>query len=418
MASKDDAKAGLRALARHADFVIDTYLSAGSGVEETDEHDTAIRALYNHRLIWRIDDGEPYQLRNPVVRLLDQQTQAHRRQVANENIGQIWSTLTDRFESYRTAVRQGAFEDRERLEGEIRELVYEAIDAISTTTSNYMDYIHGRFAYVTNPDLRIQENEKVFGEARRLNDLLGTFRVSDLAEHAGDAPFLKRLLLKHFQMEVEQAQNTLSVALEHLGRLLVQQRNNQRLNKLVDTISEHYEKEPGFAPNINDMDLARCPAAINQARPMTLKAYSDLEDFRQDEVAIPIAASARRHSRPSVPKQDYASRPVDDCVTPEAVVETSDPVDEAVDQLIAFVLNTTVSDSRTMREVSAADLAHHQLPDHNLADWLQAVANAVDSLHIGDRARVCMSIEAEKNPMFNGNESVRDIWLSPTARNV
>ncbi|MEQ6886477.1 hypothetical protein [Salicola sp. Rm-C-2C1-2] len=411
MASKDDAKAGLRSLARHADFVIDTYLTTGSGVDETDENAAAIEALRKHRLIWRMDASEPYQLKNPVVRLLDQQTQAHRRQLANENIAQLWSTVTDRFESYRASVQQGAFEDRERLEREIRELMHEIIDDISTTTANYLKYIHGGFSYVTNPELRIQENEKVIRQAQRLNDLLGTFRVSDLAEQAGNTPFLKRLLLKHLQAEVEQAQNTLSVALEHLGRMLVQQRESQRLNQMIDAIGEHYDKHPGFTPSIEDMDLSRCPTPINRARPMTLKAYNNPEDFRQDEVAVPLAAKARRQPAASAPTQEYEPQPIDDCVEPETVNEQHDPLDEAVEQLISFILERGSASA----QVSAADLARNQLPDHDRSDWLQAVASAVDALHVRDQARIHMSFEVTTSSIFDGNDFVSDIWLGPAA---
>lgn len=408
MAQKDDAKAALKALANYADPIIDAYLSGGNRIEDTEPNSTVIRALGRHRLLWRLDESEGFQLKNPVIRLLDQVTQSYRRQMANEHIAELWKQLQDRFEDYQETLSKGAYQDRDRLEQEIRELMHEVIDDMMTATSSFFAYINSGFSYVTDPGLRIRENEKVIRQAGNLNQLFDTFKIQDLIEYAGQNTFLKRLLLKHLQAELEKSQTTLAFALDQLRKMLVRLREDQQLNRMLGALHAHFANNPGYRPSIDDLTLDRCPEALNQCRPMQLVAYNDLTDFRQDEIAAEIAIKIRR-DRPRSQEVDIPVEKIEitSDLEGECIEEISDPMELAIDEL----LETLTSSTMTGLAVSARKIRHAQLPELDPVTWLHSVASGVDALPEHSRRKLKVEFIGTTSELFDGNDQIYDIIL-------
>ncbi|OEY67556.1 hypothetical protein [Marinobacter sp. X15-166B] len=408
MAQKDDARAALKALANYADPIIDAYLGNGNCLDDSDANSTVIRSLNRHRLLWRLDETEGFQLKNPVIRLLDQVTQSYRRQMANEHIAELWKQLQDRFEDYQETLRTGAYRDRDRLEQEIRELMHEIMDDMATATSGFFAYINSGFSYVTDPALRIRENEKVIQQAGNLNQLFDTFRIEDLVEYAGQNTFLKRLLLKHLQAELEKSQTTLAFALNQLRKMLVRLREDQRLNRMLGALHAHFANNPGYLPSIDDLTLDRCPDALNQSRPMALVAYNDLTDFRQDEIAAEIAASIRR-DRPRSPDTDIGFEAVEitQDLDSESIEEVSDPMDLAVDEL----LETLTTGEMTGLVISARKIKRAHLPDLDPVIWLHSIAAGVDSLSATSRNKLDVEFVGVRSELYEGNDQIHDIIL-------
>lgn len=408
MAQKDDAKAALKALASYADPIIDAYLTAGNRIEDTETNSTVIKSLGRHRLLWRLDESEGFQLKNPVIRLLDQVTQSYRRQLANEHIAELWKQLQDRFEDYQETLSKGAYQDRDRLEQEIRELMHEIMDDMATATSGFFAYINSGFSYVTDPGLRIRENEKVIHQAGNLNQLFDTFKVQDLIEYAGQNTFLKRLLLKHLQAELEKSQTTLAFALDQLRKMLVRLREDQRLNRMLGALHAHFANNPGYMPSIDDLSLDRCPEALNECRPMRLIAYNDLTDFRQDKIAAEIAAKIRR-DRPRSQEIDAETEKLEitSDLDGESIEEVSEPMELAIDEL----LETMTSGAPVGLSISAREIRRARLPNLDPVTWLHSVASSVDALPESSRRKLKVEFVGTTSELFEGNDQIHDIIL-------
>lgn len=405
MARQDDAKSALRALANHADAILDAYLNSGGKIEDIPEHETVINTLSRHRLVWRIEETEPYQLRNVVTRLLNHCTETYRRQIASESVAGQWSHLQDLFDQYRTATSRSLVEDKQNLEREIQERLMEIIEDIKGATIAFTYYISSGFAYITDLELRIEENRRVIERASQLNSLLESFQLPELARQAGQEPFLKRLLLRHLPAALEHSRKDLNYALDQLRLLLMRLREDQRLNKLVGAFETHYMNHRGFMPSIDDLPLTTCPSAINTADPIFLKAYPDIYDPADESALAAIAGKVRVYRDPDESRSKELERvPVELGTEGETVIEEPDLVDEAVEELINAVLEDGM-------EIMAAR-AHRALEiDLDMESWLHALSSEIDSLPDRDRARVEVQYIGHHDAIFPDNHYVHDIVL-------
>jgi len=62
MARTHDAQSALKALANHAELILDAHLNRGNRIPDTDENLSALETLEHHRLIWRFrgeEDQDP-----------------------------------------------------------------------------------------------------------------------------------------------------------------------------------------------------------------------------------------------------------------------------------------------------------------------------------------------------------------------
>lgn len=407
MARQDDAKSALRALTIHADAILGAYLNDGGRIEDIPEHETIITTLKRHRLIWRLEETEGYQLRNVVTRLLNHCTETYRRQIASENVAGQWSHLQDLFDQYRTATDHNLIEDKRNLERDIQERLMEVIEDIKGATATFTFYVSSGFAYITDLQLRIQENRRVIERAAQLNSLLESFQLPELARQAGQEPFLKRLLLRHLPAALEVSRKDLTYALDQLRLLLMRLREDQRLNKLVGAFETHYLNNRGFMPSVDDLTLAPCPAVINSAAAIALKAYPDIYDPADENALAEIAAKVRIFREPEDAERQAPER-LRITMEMDAVVEEEAPdlVAEAIAELIAAVL----SDGR---EVHAAQVHKALAIELDLEGWLQVLTSEVDGLSEADRARLDMHYLGEPDAIFPDNLAVHDVVLRP-----
>lgn len=407
MAKRDDSKAALRALGTHADAILDAYLSAGNRIEDSEANEKALAALSKHRLVWQTEDDDGMRLKNPLVRLLDGVTQAYRRQLANEHIGALWQSLTDAFQSYQEAIELHAFEDQARIQQDIQERMHEIIDDIRTATNGFFDYINTGFSYISTPHLRMQENARVIRQVDRLNQLFETFQVEELVALAGQNAFLRRLLLRHLRAAIEEARTTLAVAADKLWKLLNQLRENQRLNRLVGALAAHYMNHPGFIPSLDGLDLDQAPETINQCPPFTIWATADLLDFHQADTAAELVQKVRRNTELAREIPEADPEPVVDDMAGESVIDVPDPMEVAVEELLAALLQGAGGPLR----VSVAEVRARYFADFDPVEWLYCVATELDGLPPARKRQLVIDYQALPDPLFDGNELVYDICI-------
>lgn len=410
MAKTHDAQSALKALANHSEIILDAHLNRGNRIRETDENLSALETLEHHRLIWRFrgeEDQDP-NLKKELIHLLVHVTGAQRRRWASEQVHDLWQSLEGLFNDYREAKKRAAFVDIERLEAAIRECLAEIIDDIRSATDGFVAYLNSGFGYVTDLTLRIQENEKAIDRASKLNSLFDSFNIRELAEQAGNDPFLKRLLLKHLPAALEEGRKNLSYALNQLRLMLVQMREDQRLSRLVGGFEEHFLNNPGYIPSIEDLDLEVCPPALNNPAPFQLVAYGDIYDPSDDRDLIGLARSARTQSQQEKPpkESDHLSS-IDFDVDGELEAAVDDPIDELVEQLVLMVVDGDVGDG----EIHALDALAASDLEVDSATWLRAVEGEVDALPPEDRQYVEVVYDAQPDAIYPDNLFIQNLTL-------
>ncbi|WP_292257543.1 hypothetical protein [Marinospirillum sp.] len=408
MARVQDAKSTLQALARFGGEILEAHLRHGNRLAETDENHNMLQTLEHHRLVWRIGDAEDLQLKKVLVQFLDHITETERRRYANAQVSQLWQKLTDLFGDYKAAKKRSAFGDIDRLEGEIKECLAEVIEDIRNAIEAFGAYINTGFAYVTDAELRIRENKRVIEQADKLIQLFESFKLSELAEQAGSDAFLKRLLLRYLPATLESSQKDLSYSLNQLRKMLVRFRENQRLSKLVGAFEAHYINHPGFEPTIEHIDFARLPEAFNTVSPFTIRGFGDIYDPVDELAIIDLAANARTVGNSSEPEQTIETAvSVNFDVAGEVEIEDSDPVEEAIVELLQLVVDGALGE----QTILASDALKSTGLAVERADWLQALAAEIDVLPDSDRECIEISFHDTPDPVYLDNLYVYDIAL-------
>lgn len=410
MARTHDAQSALKALATHSEMILDAHLNRGNRIRETDENLSALETLEHHRLIWRFrgeEDQDP-NLKKELIHLLVHVTGAQRRRWASEQVYDLWQSLEGLFNDYREAKKRAAFVDIERLEAAIRECLAEIIDDIRSATEAFVSYLNSGFGYVTDLTLRIQENEKAIERASKLNRLFESFNIRELAEQAGNDPFLKRLLLKHLPAALEQGRKNLSYALNQLRLMLVRMREDQRLSRLVGGFEDHFLGNPGYIPSIDDLDLEACPPALNNPAPFHLVAYGDIYDSTNDQELVELARTARTQTpKEKPPKESDHLSSIDFDVEGEVEVDADDPIDELVEKLVLMVVDGDIGDG----EIHALDALAASNLEVDTATWLRAVEGEVDALPPEDRQYVEVEYDALPDEIYPDNLFIQNLTL-------
>lgn len=410
MAKTHDAQSALKALANHSEMILDAHLNRGNRIRETEDNQGALETLEHHRLIWRFrgeEDQDP-NLKKELIHLLVHVTGTQRRRWASEQVHDLWQSLEELFNDYRKAKKQAAFIDIERLEASIRECLAEIIDDIRSATETFVAYLNSGFGYITDLTLRIQENEKAIDRASKLNSLFDSFNIRDLAEQAGNDPFLKRLLLKHLPAALEEGRKNLSYALNQLRLMLVQMRENQRLSRLIKGFEDHFLNNPGYIPSIDDLDLEACPASLNNAPPFPLVAYPDLYDPADDQALIDIARSARNQpQQDKPPKESEHLSAINFDVDGSVEIAEDDPIDQHVEELIVFVLDGEIGEGA----IHALDAIPQGDVEVDAATWLRAVESEVDALSPEDREYIEVTYDARPDAIYPDNLFIHDLIL-------
>ena len=409
MARTDDAQKTLRLIATYSEEILEAHLLRGNCLPDTDANQNLIERLKHHRLVWQIDEDEDPRLNKDLVTLLNHITESDRRRWANEQVDGLWRELTDLFEQYRRARANVSLPDQERLEGEIKEHLHLLIEDIRGATETFSAYLNSGFSYITDLDLRIRQNEQVIERAGRLTQLFGSFNIQALADQAGSDPFLKRLLLKYLPATLEEGRRNLSYALNQLRVMLVRLREDQRLNRLVGGFEVHFQKNPGYVPSIDHLDLEACPAPLNTVAPFHLGAIGDIYDPADDGALIDLAATARTTGTPESPATDAAEPvlSVDFDVDGEVLDEPEDPVASLIDDLIRYLLDGGIGEGALL----ASEVLENSDLDIDLPEWLATLSAELDALTGPDHAMIEMEYHHEPDPVYPDNLYIHDLTL-------
>lgn len=271
----NEAKQLLRLLHRHSALIIDAYHHNHSEIPENQDNESAISDLIASRLAWRPDDCVNVRLSGSLIHLLDHGLRnAYRRHVDTDIGGRI-NDIEGLVNNYRAANKKTAYQDAKIYWRSIEEQVYDLREMLKNTTRQLWQQITSEFAYVTDLDSKIRENERVLNQAKRLNDGLELIQYDELSSLAGNDIQLRRLLLKVLASGINQCQQELCDALHRLKELLFELRKQKYQGHLIKSFYQCFQSNPDF---LGKMSLTKLPPVINQVSPISLSAHADLLD--------------------------------------------------------------------------------------------------------------------------------------------
>jgi hypothetical protein len=403
MAGPQEAVDTLKALARHADLILDAHLNQQGSLEKTEDNAYAIKALKSLRLLWQLEDEEQYQLSQVVTQLLDHSLRNYRRHMADEQIHSLWERLNQHLlVQYQHAKRRQLHKDQTRIAKELQECLYDLIEQLKQATLNFSYYITGGFTYITDLELRLKENERVLSRAHKMNVVLDSFHLDELEQIAGQDPLLRRLLLKHLPEVLSKCREQMVDTLHKLNALLVRLKKNVETSRLIAAFEAKYEETPGWQPDIENCQKPPTPLLL--ATPISLKAYANLNDVRHEAWLSGLTANLHPPQKASTAETEQPLI-LEDTSTLEPIAAENNRLITATEILL--------------NEIQAQQLSIHASEAYQLLDldceidhWLLSLMNAYTSLNSELRQQIRFEFLEDPDNHYTDQFWTRDILIS------
>lgn len=395
-----EAKKLLRSLNKYSDLIIDAYHHNHSELLDSHENSIAIDELISLRLAWRPDDSENVRLSGNLIQLLDHGLRNSHRRHVDADIGGRLSSLEGLINNYKAANARQAYQDASVYWRSIEEQVYDLRETLKNTTRQLWRQIASEFGYVDSLQSKVEENERVLAQTKRLNDGLELVRLDELAQLAGSDNQLRRLLLKVLAKGISLCQQELCDALHRLKELLFNLRQQQYQGHLIKTFYQRFQANPSFLAH---MTLADTPDIINQIVPLDARACADTLDSQQEIILTDLITNLRKASL-SQEYQDEINAISADFDKESISVELS-PLKQAVADFIDLVITTNSQQSVIANFNLAPKACNKEL-------WLYAIITYLQSLPLKERQLFQLNYIEHPHPQFNGNTLVEDIKLA------
>ncbi len=302
----------------------------------------------------------------------------------------------------------GSLKDRKHYEFEAQEVVADLIDALRMITHRFAGYVRNEFSMVSNLVQRIKENQRAIDEAARLNDLFATITPAELSELAGSDPTLSRLLKHLLGRAVRQCAEELHDALhklrENLARLEADKKY-QRQNELIDSMLQHYQRNPGYQPTVEQYQ--HLPKLFAMVDPFKLYAHPPIDSPTEEYALAELAQAAlNRVKAANKPERSASESETVDVVDSrdEVYEEVLGEVDQALEHM--FELLPELTEAQSVSSLACLDqLALDIRPDL----WNLCVTDHYDNSNFADGKRIKITFIETPVPGYNGNHIVEDV---------
>ena len=412
MARIDEAYAAASALARYIEPVCEAAFAHRGTLENTADNQTAIDSLIKNRLAYRTDDAYGVQLAGVTMRLLHHVTKTYRLRMAAGSVADLLEHLKADCENYRRAQRSGSFDDQQSLEAEIYEQVFELIDLLHDLIQHFAFWVHNEFGAFSSIDIKIRKNQVALSKIDRLNTLFAECTITDLHEMAGNDPLLSRLLLKILKQTMDECRQELVSIAHRLREILARLQNdreNQRLNHLIDSFANHYQRHPGFKPDI--CTYADLPDALIRVEPLSLVAYPNLNSLRHQNLLGELACQVAENLGTSPLRREKEAFVPVEIGEQEAIPEPLDPIYGSVD----FVFDALLMEDG-LPELQASEAYGRLQLTIEYDIWLLLLVNRYEAQQTELRPRLRMELIEEPVPHYNGNHLVQDLRFVRTVQ--
>lgn len=150
-------------------------------IVKDDENARGVEHLQQHKvLIPRSQDT--FTLHTTLRRFLDASLNIERMYFLDSDMGSEFERLEDLAEALFDASHEGRIEEKERLEDEIHQSVYEISDRLSANLSQLRALVENRFAAVSTLAEKRRQNAYYIGRTEKVVKAIELFTLSDLGE--------------------------------------------------------------------------------------------------------------------------------------------------------------------------------------------------------------------------------------------
>lgn len=414
MARHDEAAAAVSLIARSIEPLSEACLENQGVMHECDVPLKLIMDLLAQRLAFRLDESEPYiQINRVVSDLFAHITQSSRRRISSGEIADLYGDLNHNITNYFEASAAGNIDDKKHYELSVQANIADLIDSLNMITSRFAGYVRNEFSIVSSLTQRIRENHRAIDEAARLNDLFATIMPVELASMARSDFVLSRLLVQLLGKAVRSCTEDLHVVLHKLRENLTKleaDEKYQRKNELIDSMLQHYQRNPNYQPQITQHE--HLPKIFGTVTPLKLEAHAPIDSAVEEYLLAEYAQAALNRikasdkpKKPVVVSESVAI--VDGCG--EVYIEALDWVEEALANLFEILPELTKK-----QPVSSLDCLNLLALDLEPKIWNLCVVDHYSNSAFASGKEIQMGYIETQEPDFSGNHAVTDIVFKRT----
>jgi hypothetical protein len=403
--SRDGVKHLVGRLANHQDLVSQAYYN-GELIKDEDNA-RGIELLQQHKVF--IPRGEDaYTLHTTLRRFLDAALNIERLYGIGSDLGVAFERLEQLTNALFDVAHEGQIEDRERIEDEIRQSIYEISDNLAADLAHLRTLVENRFGNVSTLLEKKRQNAYYIGRTEKVVRAIELFTLSDLGERIqtqGAFANIAAMFRAQLQERLPSFRQNLSDILEILKQYLFEYREIEERTRRVRSLWLYLERHPVY--ELQEWDETAHPQTwLLKADGITIRShpcvrdpeYTDsLADLAGD-IAPPVLRLHVERPRGSLLEEDSV---------PSVLLE-SHPYQQAIERLIASCK------TENLRTSALGWYIEHpsELGGMSISVWLQCV---LEDLGPRKKRELGIIVVAEEtvDPIFNGNVKVCDVLVEP-----
>jgi hypothetical protein len=408
MSRKDEVKSATGALYRNIATIDESCFMSRGQIADIPDNDNAIRALQKNNLAYFVDDTMGIQVHSTVRRLLNHVTKRYRLRETHQAFAGMIEELRNAIQNYQFAKNKNQ-DDKLLYQDQIHEFTLDIMSELTDTIQSFAHVVGNEFSTISSIDIRIRETTRCKNEIAKLNEVFSSLSVADIRDWAGSDLMLERLLMKTLKSHVDKCLKELSTTAHRLLEMiakLIKDKEIQRLNLLIDSFYTHYQKNPGYIPELGSvMDL---PPAFNRINSIKITSRADIDSAIDEDLLSNIAISVMQNvSRENV--NDNQDEEVE--VTDERGKSIEGDVD-TLEENVDFFFDALLNEESDMTELTALK-AHELLEvDAEPEDWMLCLMEHYEAQKSELTGKIKLTLDEKVIMPFNGNHYVRDISFS------
>ncbi|QFU21388.1 phosphoenolpyruvate carboxylase [Shewanella eurypsychrophilus] len=394
----------LKQLGRHAELVMDVYLSGSVSEDETNA--AAIDKLRKSDILWRPEAEQELRLKRSVRALLEEALSDERNRQIDSNVGSSLASIKTLAAHYKEARHNIDYAASEAYLADLNEHVYSFADGLRYSIRVLWSRINNEFGYVGTINAKIRENELAQQQVTELLNGLEMFQFSELGEIAGDIRELRKLLVTTLQETLSDCTQELSVVQGRLLELLGRFRQIRGRTRLLKGWLLYTDLHPDYRP-ADHVSHKQLPRLFNCAEALLAPASVDIHSTLYEPELFEIVSNIKRIDRlnagQTIAEQDTSLllSQSEDFAIPD------NPLKLAVDEYFCAVIDSGKSQS-------ALEYLDEQALDWDRESWLYQVICGYEGLPEEHRQYFELESIGEPDPVYTGNFVIRDVelWLA------
>ncbi|MBW3138727.1 phosphoenolpyruvate carboxylase [Ferrimonas balearica] len=397
----DAGKRFLSLLSRHSGLVMDTYL-AGTA-EVTPDNAKAVDKLVQNGILKRSEPNEPLRLARPVRQLLEDALKDERNRQVDANVGSALATLKTLAGHYKEALHLHDYPAADVHLQELQEQVFGLKESLRYSTRSLWSRINNEFGYVGTIEAKIRENRLAQDQVIELLASLELFRFDELAELAGDARELRRLLVVGLQHTLVDCTQEMAVVQSRLLALLGRFREIQGRTRLLKGFLLHCEQHPDYKVGPH-LERVQVPSLFNQADALLAPASVDVTQGDEEHTLLQLVSQIRRPEREAADAR-LAHGEAFELGQVADYTLSDDGLKQDVDRFYCAAIDRA-------EPLSALQYLQQQSLSWPEEAWLYQVIGAFDSLPKEQQDCFALDPTLQDHPVFSGNKYIEDVRVA------